>query len=508
MDRKFFDAIRQGLEQMQVNEAKASGAGPVDKAHYCATHVEHAEHGQGVCISEEHAEPAEDGSIAWYTVQFEGKEPMVVNTAEMKILQAESHMHSKKKKMAEETEEQIEEAMSKEFEKQFADQPKGVEVHMHHPKTNRVTKEKFMGTHNAVKAAAKHISDMQKLGWKVKEKKLIESEEQVDEAMQKADVPAYLRKQKGEKPLTVADVKGPRKDSISSKEGLAKLRNEEVELAEGVKGISSLDDEPVHIHDAKSRTDVEKAIHHHLVTTHGHSKEEASGIIQDMHDAHADEGTRHLDKAIKGSTHKEISKDSYAKQMAKHLHDQHKENMSEEAKTHTVPKTAKEKDLAAIAEPKDKITHADVLVGRGVKKEEMSSKEKMKRGLYNKEDVDTEQYAEIIEKFDDFTVEVKESYTFAEYLNAAKALVVEEDVVSVADAAYRAQDTDFVLEAFTQGEIEDKVAAHRKAGNKVTMPTFGKKSGQPYAEYTVTDKDGQKRKYIHHGSSRKVETLG
>lgn len=56
-----------------------------------------------------------------------------------------------------------------------------------------------------------------------------ETEEQVDEAMQKSDVPAYLRKQKGEKPLTVADVKGPRKDSISHKDNLAKLRNEEVE---------------------------------------------------------------------------------------------------------------------------------------------------------------------------------------------------------------------------------------------------------------------------------------
>lgn len=41
-----------------------------------------------------------------------------------------------------------------------------------------------------------------------------------------------------------------------------------------------------------------------------------------------------------------------------------------EAKTHTVPKTDKEKKLAALAEPKDKITHADVLKGRGVVKEE------------------------------------------------------------------------------------------------------------------------------------------
>lgn len=41
-----------------------------------------------------------------------------------------------------------------------------------------------------------------------------------------------------------------------------------------------------------------------------------------------------------------------------------------EKKTHTVPKTEKEKKLAALAEPKDKITHADVLKGRGVVKEE------------------------------------------------------------------------------------------------------------------------------------------
>lgn len=63
-------------------------------------------------------------------------------------------------------------------------------------------------------------------------KKPEKEQKTVDEAMQKSDVPAYLRKQKGEKPLTVADVKGPRPDSISSKEALAKARNEEVEHVE------------------------------------------------------------------------------------------------------------------------------------------------------------------------------------------------------------------------------------------------------------------------------------
>jgi hypothetical protein len=52
---------------------------------------------------------------------------------------------------------------------------------------------------------------------------------EMNESVNRVDVPAYLRKQKGEKPLTVADVKAPRKDSISAKENLAKARNEEVE---------------------------------------------------------------------------------------------------------------------------------------------------------------------------------------------------------------------------------------------------------------------------------------
>jgi hypothetical protein len=58
---------------------------------------------------------------------------------------------------------------------------------------------------------------------------------EMSEEVSKADVPAYLRKQKGEKPLTMSDVKAPRKDSISAKENLAKARNEEVEqIGEGI----------------------------------------------------------------------------------------------------------------------------------------------------------------------------------------------------------------------------------------------------------------------------------
>jgi hypothetical protein len=58
-------------------------------------------------------------------------------------------------------------------------------------------------------------------------------EETVEEAVQKADIPAYLRKQQGQTPLKLSDLK--RKDTISDKENLAKLRGvkEENELEEG-----------------------------------------------------------------------------------------------------------------------------------------------------------------------------------------------------------------------------------------------------------------------------------
>lgn len=50
----------------------------------------------------------------------------------------------------------------------------------------------------------------------------------------------------------------------------------------------------------------------------------------------------------------------------------------EEIAQGTTPKTAREKDLAAKAEPKDKITHKDVMVARGVAKEEVELGEGIK----------------------------------------------------------------------------------------------------------------------------------
>ena len=62
------------------------------KVHNCATHVEHALFGAGTTISEQHAEPDEEGNIAWYTVQFDSGIKKV-DTKDLTITMSEAHMH-------------------------------------------------------------------------------------------------------------------------------------------------------------------------------------------------------------------------------------------------------------------------------------------------------------------------------------------------------------------------------------------------------------------------------
>jgi len=62
------------------------------KVHNCATHVEHAVLGKGTTVSEQHAEPDENGDIAWYTVDFETGTHQIA-TKELTITMSEAHMH-------------------------------------------------------------------------------------------------------------------------------------------------------------------------------------------------------------------------------------------------------------------------------------------------------------------------------------------------------------------------------------------------------------------------------
>jgi hypothetical protein len=96
-----------------VREAEMAGvaAGSMDgDKHMCATKVFHKEWAEGSPIKTMHADPDANGLIEWYDVMFDHGIERVM-TEHMKILQQESHMHSKKKKMREEAE-RVDEAMS------------------------------------------------------------------------------------------------------------------------------------------------------------------------------------------------------------------------------------------------------------------------------------------------------------------------------------------------------------------------------------------------------------
>lgn len=128
-----------------------------------------------------------------------------------------------------------------------------------------------------------------------------------------------------------------------------------------------------------------------------------------------------------------------------------------------------------------------------------------------KEEVELEEgISETIIRHNDFALEITANPTFADFLNAAKSFVdSEEDAIAVAEAFYNEQDDSIIIEAFTRADIDAKVAAHQKAGHTVSMPKFSTKGGEPHAEYVVSDKETKvRRKYIHHGTARRVENMG
>ena len=157
-------------EEIAMIEAKMAGVadGSMEgEKHMCATKVFHKEWNEGTPIKTMHAEPDADGLIEWYDVMFDHGIERVM-TEDMEILQAESHMHSKKK-MKEEVEE-IDEARGR---------PKkmGAKDFTVHP----VTKEKLM--HNNPEHMKK-IERLQKHG--VLEKPKREADQHIMNQLSKA----------------------------------------------------------------------------------------------------------------------------------------------------------------------------------------------------------------------------------------------------------------------------------------------------------------------------------
>ena len=74
---------------------------PANSQHLCAKNVVHEEWGEGNPVHGQHADPDENGDIAWYDVIFEHGVEKGVSINELKVTKAESHHDHKKKKVKE-----------------------------------------------------------------------------------------------------------------------------------------------------------------------------------------------------------------------------------------------------------------------------------------------------------------------------------------------------------------------------------------------------------------------
>ena len=111
-----------------------------------------------------------------------------------------------------------------------------------------------------------------------------------------------------------------------------------------------------------------------------------------------------------------------------------------------------------------------------------------------------------IELHDDFIIDLPSELGFQDYLDAAKSFSEDpSEAILIADSFFKSRDESLVIENFLRSDIDSKIKAHEKAGHKVDDTKYSTKNGKPYAEYTVTDSEGRKSRYIHHGSTRRVE---
>ena len=126
-----------------------------------------------------------------------------------------------------------------------------------------------------------------------------------------------------------------------------------------------------------------------------------------------------------------------------------------------------------------------------------------------KESIDFFDDADEVTVLKSLDIEIQESYTFGDYLTAAKDIVGEEAAIDLANFAFNKQDTALFVEQVTRSDIQSKINTHVAAGHKVSEPKYITKDGKLHAEYVVTDKEsGIRRKYIQHGTMRKVENMG
>jgi hypothetical protein len=482
---KFINSLRAGV-QTQAEATMMTDTGEI--VHNCAKHVEHAEWGPGATLAEEHAAPDESGNIAWYDIMFEHGLERQVPTADLNILVAETHKHAAKK---------IKENVNAGGETAVIDlgsNAKSVKDAANQTKANVATPGQVAGAkEGGEKAIVKQ--GVKEAAMSDKEKKLAAMGHPKDKVTHK-DV-LIGRGVLAKEELTLEDYSLEEIQDFMMSEDFEQLDElSKKTLKSYVKGAKA---------DAKSnRADYEY--------TRTWDKDQAKGYVKQAQKREAGiakANTRLANEAVEELD--ELSKKtlgSYVKSAAdRATHNRRMAVTSWERADRETDDNEKEKfnnfGQSQFKKYKNRITG----VGRAVDR-------------LTKEDLDfTEAVDETIE-YKTVSIQVNEAdKNYDGYFKAAmkahgvkhpgelKSTEDKKKFFNKVDAGFKAKNEDVFIEAWMRSDVEERIAAHTKAGNKISDQKHTTKAGQGHHSFVVTEPSGKRTRHIFHGNSRKLETM-
>ena len=410
----------------------------VDKAHFCATHVEHALLGYGECISEDHAKPDEEGNIAWYNVKF----PVGIHKVEsnqLRVVEGKSHTHGKK--MAEESEE-IEEAKK----------PNDGNLANNYPPYDKVTRGDVI--------AGRLGKDQ--MGGKKKVKEAVSND---DLHPAGASLLKHIKPQHRNlyKPHLTTDVfNGSYKDRTdvlnAAKKAGHLVENEEVEEA------------------------VEKTM----------------GRAAKGYEKYGKEGMQALSKAGKEGKNLDKVRDKYNKYDDKLT----KEDVAEAKDMSAFDWKSKVKAPQSSFASKKIYTGTVYTKKYKAEPDDADDADDMKKNKKNKgmDEGVTQTIINhndfVLEVTDNPTF--KDYFNAIQAIVPSSNEEIQKELVTIATEAYNEGYDDIILESMIRVGFEDRINNYRKQGYSVIAENYVPDADEPYVEYTL-EKDGDTIQYVHTG---------
>jgi hypothetical protein len=488
VSNSLFESIQNAIIGKTEPVAEADNAGAaVDKAHFCATHVEHALLGPGTCISEQHAEPDENGNIAWYSVQFPSGIQRV-DSSNLKIVEGKHHTHGKK--MAEET---VDEALvgnqhkidelSKDTLKKYTD--RAVDSAREMPGTgSNAENSKKTKRHQGIGKAVDRLIKLEQID--AHDFQLLRGKKK---PVEEANDGNLANNAKPYNKVTHGDVISGRlgKDEMGGKKKVKESNELDEESLGDAAGLRKKADEiPKH--------DTELASHYKTAAKHIES-----GNVKAL--------KRHLDGAAPYTSDKSINTHNEILQHVdkKHLPSlgfSHKANVKEASAPKRSAGSVFDKDVAAQymkSAPGEKAGFTSKKISTGTVYNKKLEKEKpIKEGL-----------TQTVINYNDFTLEVTDNPTYGDYLTALQSMInttnedYQQTIVTIAEEAFNEKVESIIVEAKTRATFKAKLTELRsQKGVKVLDEEYGVDADQAYVEYTV-EKDGALTQYVHIGTVEK-----